>query len=317
MATILLTGGTGMIGTYLQRFLTKKGHGVIVLVRDQSKNKHQQELPDANISFAKWNVEKREIDTDAIAKADYIIHLAGAGIADKRWTNTRKKEIVESRTKSSALLIKAMNEVPNKIKAVISASAMGWYGSDLTYPDRGSKREGFKEDVPAADDFLGNTCRLWEESIQPVIKLNKRLAIFRFGIVLSKTGGALEEFKKPLKFGIAAILGNGKQTTSWIHIDDLCRLLLFAMENERISGIYNAVTPMPVSNKELTLALAKKIRGKYFIPVHVPAFVLKLILGEMSIEVLKSATVNNEKIRKAGFTFLYPSIQAALENLLG
>ena len=129
-----------------------------------------------------------------------------------------------------------------------------------------------------------------------------------------KAAARLEEFKKPLKFGIAAILGNGKQIISWIHIDDLCRLLLFAIENENISGVYNAVAPKPVTNKELTLSLAKQIRDKFFIPVHVPAFALKLALGEMSIEVLKSATVNNEKIRKAGFTFLYPSIDAALET---
>jgi uncharacterized protein (TIGR01777 family) len=188
---------------------------------------------------------------------------------------------------------------------------MGWYGADTTI----SKQEGFKEDAPAANDFLGNTCKLWEASIQPVEQLYKRLCIFRFGIVLSKKGGALQEFKKPLKFGIAAILGNGKQIISWVHIDDLCRLLLFAIEHSAVSGIYNAVASKPVSNKELTLALAKQMRGKRFIPVYVPSFVLKLVLGEMSIEVLKSATVNDGKIKSAGFSFLYPSIEAALGNL--
>lgn len=308
MATILITGGTGMIGTYLQKFLVEKGYKIIVLIRDDTQHKSTNE----NISFAKWNVEKGEIDKDAIAQSDYIIHLAGANVAEKRWTDKRKKEIVESRTKSGALLVKSLKEIPNKIKAVVSASAIGWYGADTIT----SKQNGFKEDEPPSNDFLGTTCKLWEESIQPVEKLYKRLCIFRFGIVLSKKGGALEEFKKPLKFGVASILGNGKQIMSWIHVYDLCRLLLFAIENENISGIYNAVAPNAVSNKVLTLTLAKQMRSKFFIPVHVPAFVLKTMLGEMSVEVLKSATVNNDKIKRAGFSFLYPSIETALENLL-
>lgn len=307
MATILISGGTGMIGSALQKFLAEKGHKIIVFVRPQSKI-NQREIPDPGISYANWNVEAGEIDTEAIAKADYVIHLAGANVAEKRWTKKRKKEIVESRTKTSALLIKAMTETPNKIKAVISASGVGWYGPDT----RTSSEKGFTEGAPSFDDFLGETCKQWEASIDPVTNLDKRLVIFRFGIVLSETGGALKEFKKPLRFGIAAIPGNGKQIISWISIYDLCRLILFAIENERISGVYNAVAPKPVTNKELTLSIAKKNRGKAFIPIHVPAFALKIVLGEMSIEILKSARVNDEKIRKAGFTFLYPSIEAAL-----
>ena len=309
MAIILITGGTGVIGKALQEFLPSKGHRVIVLTRGQ--HTQQQDL-NPNISYANWDVEKSLIDKEAIAKADYIIHLAGASVAEKRWTDKRKQEIVDSRTKSSALLVSEISEMQNNIKAVISASGIGWYGPDT----KTSKQKGFTEDDPAAADFLGETCKQWEASIQPVAKLNKRLVIFRFGIVLSKTGGALEEFKKPLKFGTAAILGSGKQLMSWIHIDDLCRLLLFAIEHEEISGVYNAVAPKPVTNKALTLILANKIRNKYFVPIHVPEFVLKVMLGEMSVEVLKSATVNNEKIRKAGFTFLYPAVETALENLV-
>ena len=307
MPTVLLTGGTGMIGTHLQNFLLENDYSIIVLIR----NEKQRKSSDKNISYAKWNVEKNEIDKDAIAETDYIIHLAGANVAEKRWTDKRKKEIIESRTKTGTLLVKSLKEIPNKVKAVISASAIGWYGADTNE----SRLHGFKEDAPAANNFLGNTCKLWEENIKPVEQLNKRLAIFRFGIVLSEKGGALDEFKKPLKFGIAGILDDGKQIISWIHIDDLCRLLLFAIENENISGIYNAVAPQPVTNKELTLTLAKNMRGKFFIPVHVPAFALKLALGELSVEVLKSATISSEKIIKAGFNFLYPSINTALESL--
>jgi uncharacterized protein (TIGR01777 family) len=308
MATILLTGGTGMIGSHLKQFLLSKGYNLVILTRDDVTEKS----PVKNIAYYKWNIEKGQIDITAIAQADYVIHLAGANVAEKRWTAKRKKEIIESRTQSAALLIKTMQEVPNKIKAVISASAIGWYGPDTN----ASKQTGFTEDMPASDDFLGKTCKLWEASIQPVQTLNKRIAIVRFGIVLSRNGGALAEFVKPLKTGVAAILGNGDQTVSWIHIDDVCRLLLFAIEHENVSGIYNAVAPKPVSNKELTLTLAKKLRRKFFIPVYVPKFILKLMLGEMSIEVLKSTTVSGNKIEQEGFTFLYPSIETALENLV-
>ena len=264
-----------------------------------------------NIIYKKWDVEKDEMDDEAIEQSDYIIHLAGANVAGKRWTDKRKKEIVESRTKSSALLIKKMKEVPNNIKAVVSASAVGWYGAD----NEKSKDKGFIESDAAYDDFLGNTCKLWEASILPVEQLYKRLCIFRFGIVLAKDGGTLEEFKKPLKVGVAGIIGDGKQIISWIHIEDLCRMLLFGIENENVQGVYNAVAPQTVTNKELTLTLAKTIRGKLYIPIHAPEFALNLMLGEMSTEVLKSTTVNDEKIRKAGFDFLYPSINSAIKNL--
>ena len=307
MRTILLTGGTGMIGTYLQKFLADKGYTVIVLIRKAADKK--QSSP--NIIYKYWDVENDEMDDEAIIQSEYIIHLAGANVAGKRWTKKRKNEIVESRTKSSALLIKKIKEIPNKIKAVISASAIGWYGPDT---DK-SKERGFVETEPAYNDFLGNTCKLWEASILPVEQVYKRLCIFRFGIVLGKDGGALEEFKKSLKVGIAGIIGDGKQIISWVHIKDLCRMLLFGIENENMQGVYNAVAPQTVTNKELTLTLAKTIRGKLFVPVHAPAFALKLMLGEMSSEVLKSTTANDEKIRKEGFDFLYPSINSAIKNL--
>lgn len=307
MATILLTGGTGMIGRALQQFLTRKGYSVIVLVRDDAKRPQVN-----NITYARWNIEKGEIDKDAIASADYIIHLAGANVAAKRWTAKRKHEIVDSRVKSGNLIVKSLKEIPNKVKAVVSVSAIGWYGPDTVV----SKQEGFTENTLANNDFLGNTCRLWEESIQPVEALGKRLIITRLGIVLSNEGGALAEFKKPLKAGVAAILGNGKQVISWIHMDDVCRLFLFAVEHETMQGIYNAVANETISNKAFTLALAQKMRGKFFIPVYVPAFALQLAMGEMSIEVLKSATVSNKKIHDAGFTFLYPSVDAALDDLI-
>lgn len=307
METVLITGGTGMIGKALTTALLEKNYNVIIL----SRNAANEQRPTNNLSYAQWNINDQTIDKAAIAKADYIIHLAGAGVADKRWTKKRKKEIVDSRVKSGELLVKALQENTNKVKAIISSSAIGWYGPDPSIPNP----HPFTEDDPADDGFLGTTCLKWERSIEPVTKLNKRLVKLRIGIVLSNEGGAFKEFKKPVRFGVAAILGSGKQIISWIHIDDLIRLFISAFENEKMNGSYNAVAPHPVSNKDLTIQLARIKKGKFFIPVQVPSFILKLVLGELSIEVLKSATVSCSKIHDTGFTFQFPSIDAALKAL--
>lgn len=307
MSTILITGGTGLIGSALTNLLIEKGHKIIILTR------HPKSSDNPNISYLLWNVKEQTIDPNAISDTDFIIHLAGAGVADKRWTTERKKEIIESRTHSSSLLIKALKEVPNEVKAVISASAIGYYGADKKTT---SKKTAFREDAKADKEFLGETCRLWEESIEPVKILGKRLVKFRVGIVLSNEGGAFAEFKKPVKFGIAAVLGSGQQIISWIHIEDVCRMVLFAIENENLEGVFNAVAPTPVSNKELTLLLAEKMKGRFFVHMHVPKLALQTMLGQMSVEVLKSATVSCEKIRTEGFSFLYPTIESAIGKLI-
>ena len=296
-----------MIGKALTHDLLEKNYQVIILSRQTT-----QRQPEAtNLSFATWDVDGQTIDNDAISKADYIIHLAGAGVADKRWTKKRKQEIINSRVKSGELLVKSLQDIPNKIKAVISASAIGWYGADTGIPDP----KPFREDDPHDGSFLGKTCKKWEDSIEPLKKLGKRLVKLRTGIVLSNEGGALKEFKGPLRWGVAAILGDGKQVISWIHIDDLVRLYMAAIEDETLNGIYNAVAPKPVSNKELMMQLARIQKGYFFVPVHVPSFVLKSVIGEMSIEILKSTTVSCDKIHYTGFTFLHPTIEAALKNL--
>ena len=306
--TVLITGGTGLVGKALTRALVKKGYKVIILTRNAGGKKHQEQ-----VQYAAWNVSNQQIDMAALWEADYIIHLAGAGVVEKKWTAAYKKEIQESRTESSRLIIDALKNNPDsyrdKVKAIISASAIGWYGAD-TEPVK-----PFTEDDAANDSFLGQICKLWEESIEPVTALGKRLVKFRIGIVLSNDGGALVEFKKPLRFGVAAILGNGKQIVSWVHIDDLCNLFIAGIENENLSGSYNAVAPNPVSNKVLTLTLAKAMKGKFYIPMQVPAFVLKIMMGQRSIEVLKSTTVSCNKIQDAGFEFTFKTIETALEDL--
>jgi uncharacterized protein len=307
MATVLITGGTGLIGKAITKVLLEKNYRVIIL----SRTTRDREPITKSLSYAQWNINDLTVNKEAIAEADYIIQLAGAGIVDKRWTKKRKQEIVYSRVKSSELIVKTLKENTNKVKAIISSSAIGWYGPDPAVPNL----DPFTEDDPAADGFLGNTCLEWEQSIEPVTKMGKRLVKLRTGIVLSNEGGALKEFMRPLQFGVAAILGNGKQIISWIHIDDLVKLYITAIENENMKGVYNAVAPNPVSNKEFILQLARIKRERFFIPVHVPSFILKTILGEMSIEVIKSATVSCSKIQYAGFDFLYPSIDIALKSL--
>lgn len=321
MQTVLITGGTGLIGTALTQLLLQKGYNVIILTRSKEPPSAAEGLPQAQqttnskpqtVSYATWDIHNQTIDINAIKSADHIIHLAGANVGDRRWTKKRKQEIVESRIKSSALIVKALEENENKIKTVVSASGIGWYGPDTP---ASLKRGGFRENDPVAEGFLGDTCQQWEQSIEPVTKLGKRLVKLRTGIVLDKNEGAMREFKKPLRSGIATILGSGKQVMSWIHIDDICRLYLYVLENESMQGVYNAVTPQPVTNKTLVLQLAKHKRGKFYMVMHVPTFMLKLVLGEMSIEVLKSATVNNEKVRQAGYKFVYPSLESAMNQL--
>lgn len=309
MSTVMITGGTGLIGTALTNALMEKNYEVIILSRFPEKYSSQ-----TGLSYAKWNIEDQTIDVSSLERPEYIIHLAGAGIADKRWTSKRKNILVESRTRGSRLLVKALTENANKVRAVISSSGIGWYGPSLP-GEKGTETQPFLESDPAAEDFLGITGMRWEASIDPVTSLGKRLVKFRTGVVLSNHGGALKKFKNTLRFGIAPILGNGKQVMSWIHIDDLVRLYLYALENEKLQGVYNAVAPHTVTNKKFILQLARSTRGRFFVPVFVPSFLLKMLFGEVSIEVLKNVTVSSEKIRREGFQFQYPSLQSALHHL--
>jgi uncharacterized protein (TIGR01777 family) len=301
METVIITGGTGLIGTALTRLLLERGYKVIILSRRPDKRSNK------DVTYAHWNVETQTIDKEAIQQADYIVHLAGANVGEKRWTAARKQEITDSRTKSSELIFTTLKNFPNKVKKVISASATGYYGEFTDHV--------FTETDPPATDYLATTTHAWEQSISKVTTLDKKLVIFRTGIVLSPDGGALKEFYKPLRFGFATVLGSGEQFVPWIHIHDIVRLYFNAIVNDKLEGTYNAVAPNPVTNRELILSMARMAKGGSFMTTYVPTFALKLALGEMSVEVLKSVKASADKIQRTGFQYSYPTINEAMEQL--
>lgn len=305
MQTVLITGGTGMVGQSLTDALIEQGYEVIVLTRSPRKSSR------LHLSYAKWDIDQQYIDPKALEVANIIVHLAGESVATKRWTVKRKKEILDSRVQSGKLLSNALKTMPHQVHTFIGASAIGWYGPD----NEQSLTTGFTETDPVDESYLGDTCRQWEESVASITALGIRKVTLRIGIVLNKRGGALLEFIKPAKLGVAAILGDGKQIVSWIHQQDLTGIILFALSNPQIEGVYNAVAPEPVTNESLTVHIAAKYHS-WFVKVHVPVWVLKIMLGEMSIEVLKSAKVSSQKLQNSQFSFQFPTISSAIGNLL-
>ena len=295
---ILITGGTGTVGKDLSKTLTQKGHEVVLLSRN----------PDTNSAYHtfKWDVEKQEIDANCIKGVDTIVHLVGAGIADERWTDERKKTLINSRTDSIALIYKLLKENAHQVTAVVSASAAGYYS------DRGDQLM-FEESEPA-NDFLSECCIKWEQAVDEGLNLGLRIVKFRTGVILDKDSGALQKIAQPVKYGVGAPLGNGKQWISWIHLKDVTDMYLFGIEHEFIKGTFNMSSPYPVTNSGLTKAIAKQLKKPLWLP-NVPAFALKLALGEMSAVVLGSTKMSTQKIEEIGFRFTFPTIEKALENI--
>jgi len=294
MKQILITGGSGLIGRHITDLLVEKGYQVAWLSRS---------VQDERKTFL-WNIEKQEIDPEAIEWANAIIHLAGAGVAEKRWTPERKKIILESRTQSTRLLYAGMEKAQNRPNTFISASAVGYYGLDTgtTLVDEAS---------PPGSDFLAEVVKAWENEVKRIESLDVRTVMLRTGIVLDADGGALKEMLKP---PVAAPLGSGDQWMSWIHIEDLVRMYLFALEKTTLQGAYNAVGPNPATNQQLTHEAAYAT-GKTYIGIGVPGFLLRLILGEMAAMVLGGNRVSCQKIQKAGFQFEFFELSAALKDI--
>lgn len=298
MASILVTGGTGLIGKHLCEILLKKGHKVFILSRNSSNKPN----------IFKWDIENNYIDENAIKNTDYIIHLAGAGIADKRWTPKRKKLLINSRVSSANLLYTKVKVLNPNLKGFIAASGIGFYGAITT-------NKIFTENDSAGNDFLSTICTHWENASLQFNALNIRTVILRTGVVLTKKGGALEKIVKPIKFGFGAALGTGKQYMPWIHIDDLCEMYVQAIENPELTGIYNAVAPEYCTNKILTKEIAEVLNKPLFLP-NIPAPILRIILGKLSNILLEGSRVSSNKIVKTGFEFKFYTLKNALKNLL-
>jgi len=299
MYTILIAGGTGLIGRHLSKMLTDQGHTVHLLSRTAD--------PDATYKTFVWDTMKGEIEEAALSSADFVINFAGAGIADKRWTDSRKKLIIESRVKGNELFAEMLPKHPN-VKAYISASAIGYYG------DRGT--EPLSESAAAGKDgFLSESVVAWENAIEKVAATGLRTITIRIGIVLSTKGGALEKLLLPFNFWLGVYFGNGEQIYSWVHIEDLCRMFIMAIENEGMKGVFNGVAPHPVTNKEFTEITAKAL-DKSALLVPSPSFVMRLAMGEMADVVLSGSNVLSEKVEAEGFNFQYTTLKPALEDIL-
>jgi uncharacterized protein (TIGR01777 family) len=299
--TILITGGTGVIGRRLTELLQQQGYRISYLSRSTK--------PTPGVEVYQWDIEKGHLDPQAIITADHIVHLAGAGVADERWTDARKDEILNSRTQSTELLAKALAKNPHKIQSFIASSAIGYYGSDTG--DR-----PLNETSSGGSDFLAQVTRAWERSEDLVAALGIRTVKIRTGVVLASDGGALPKLAQPIRLGAGAPIASGQQYISWIHLDDLCRIYIQAIQDTSWQGVYNGVAPGPVTNETLTRAIAKFLHRPLILPA-IPAFAVKLLFGEMATTVTGGNYVLNKRIAdETSFQYQYADLSQALGNLL-
>jgi uncharacterized protein (TIGR01777 family) len=298
---ILITGATGLVGNKLVSSLKKDNHSIHYLSTSKSKLKNER-----NYKGFYWNPSTGEIDKKAFDDVTVIIHLAGASIS-KKWTKAYKKEILESRVEGANLIFETLKTIPNKVERFISASAVGIYPNNLNYI--------YHENNTQIDNsFLGEVTEHWEKSANQFKSLSILVSIVRIGVVFAKESGALVEMTKPIKYGLGAVLGSGNQYVSWIHVDDLVAIFKYVLDIN-LKGVFNAVSPYPITNEELTKAIAKTINKPLFLP-NVPKFMLNLILGEMHIILTSSQNVSCRKILDAGFQFQFASLNKSLQNLL-
>ena len=297
---ILITGGTGLIGQRLAELLLDHGHEVALLTREPTRSSH--------FRLFGWDPAAGTIDPAALPYADCVVNLAGSNVAEGKWTASRKHEILRSRLDGLELLHRELAQPGHHVRTLLSASAIGIYG------DRGD--ELLRENSPAAapgDDFLADVVLQWEAAARAIAVPGLRVVLPRIGIVLSPEGGALVPIAKTVRYGAGAPLGSGRQYMSWVHLDDLCRLLSQMVHDELWQGAYNAVSPNPVTNQEFTETLAQVMHKPLVLP-KVPAFGLKLAMGEMSEIVLGSQRVSADKVLSQGFQFEYPILRGALES---
>jgi uncharacterized protein (TIGR01777 family) len=294
---ILLTGGSGFIGTKLTALLIANGYSVSILTRSERK-------ASKGVTYYKWNLDNNYIDEVSVLKADYIIHLAGENIAEKKWTDKRKKEIIDSREKPIELIYAVLKKNNKTLDAFISASAVGIYGAFTS-------ETICTEETPAANDFLGETCQKWEAATNCIESLGIRTVKIRTGLVFGKNEGFLKKLVPIFKYGFGSIVGTGKQYMPWIHIDDLCAIYLQAIINLDMKGSYNAAVCDDTTNAIFSRAMANVYGYSIWLP-KIPTFVVRLLTGEMGEIILTGQRVSSEKIENAGFKFKYLNLKPAL-----
>jgi uncharacterized protein (TIGR01777 family) len=287
---VLITGGTGFIGQALQTYLEKAGHEVRILSRKSG-----------------WDVLKQTMDPRVLEGIDAIVHLAGAGIADKRWTSARKKELIASRVDSTRLLARVLRTEKHQVHTLISASAIGYYGAD-------SGQKTCSETTESGTDFLAECTRAWEDAVDELTGM--RVVKLRIGLVMDRSGGIFPVLALPIRLFAGFILGSGNQGQSWIHREDLVRMFAQALTDERAHGVYNAVAPEPLTHAAMTREIASALHRPVWWP-HVPAFMLRLVLGEMACLVTGGNFVSSQKIQdELGFTFTYKRFSEAIKQLV-
>lgn len=296
MKTVLITGGTGLIGTKLISLLKKNGHNYRLLST-------QKKLSNKSNHTFYWNPASGEIDTAAFEGVDVIVHLAGSTV-NQPWTESGKKDILQSRVQSTNLLKTSLQKT-NNVPLIVTASAVG------IYPDLGD--EWVKEDEQPGDGFLADVVVEWEKATSQLSEHCHRLVTMRIGIALSSRGGAFPLMAKATKYWIGSPFGKGDQYMSWVHVTDIAEFVLFSMNDDRVDGIYNMVAPNPETNSDFMMELATAMNKPYFFP-KVPKFILRLIFGERADILLKGVRASNEKINKLGFEYRYPHIQKVFNH---
>lgn len=298
MKKILIAGGTGFVGQHLISFLAEKGYSINVLTRKVNFKTSE------NIQFFQWDIEQQYIDKNAFENVDTIINLTGANIGEKRWTEKRKSEIINSRIKSIDLLYHYVSENNFKITTFISSSAVGFYGAVTT-------NEIFTETSKSGNDFLASVCQIWETTAMKFNDLGIRTVILRKGVIIGKNGGIYQKLSPLAKLGINVSLGSGKQYLPWIDIRDLVRLYDFILSNSKISGIYNTVSSEHITMNDFSRTLLKSFNKKSIFP-NAPAFIIRLLFGKMSAMLLEGSRVSNEKLKNTGFSFEFDTIEKSL-----
>ena len=302
---VLITGGSGLVGTRLTEILLERGFTVSYLTRKVEK----KTIGGKPVKTFLWDIKKEVIDEKAFLEADYLVHLAGAGIADENWSDERKNEIIDSRTKSINLIVSTLKTLPHRIISFASASGIGYYGAD-------TGDEHISEQHTPGSDFVADCCIQWEAAADEIQALGIRTVKLRTGIVLSEKGGALPKLTQPVRWGVGAALGTGKQWQSWIHLDDLCEMYIKSLTDKQMTGAYNAVAPNPVTNYDLTKISAQVLSRPFWMP-NVPEFTLKMVFGEMASIVLGGNYVLNQRIKQeTDFDYKFVEVKGALEDLL-